>query len=92
VEFNATLNNISVLLVEETREHKGEVKAWQGDFQQLHRDMFSQKCVIVLSTCQFLSLAAFFMEIAEGNEHFDVNSFISYRFQGESNKILNQQI
>jgi hypothetical protein len=26
VEFNATLNNISVLLVEETREHKGEVK------------------------------------------------------------------
>ena len=32
------------------------------------------------------------MEIAEGNEHFDVNSFISYRFQGESNKILNQQI
>jgi hypothetical protein len=27
VEFNATLNNISVLLVEETREHKGEVKA-----------------------------------------------------------------
>ena len=22
------------------REHEGEVKAWQGDFQQLHRDMF----------------------------------------------------
>jgi hypothetical protein len=26
------------------REHEGEVKAWQGDFQQLHRDMFPQKC------------------------------------------------
>jgi hypothetical protein len=23
----------------------GELKAWQGDFQQLHRDMFPQKCV-----------------------------------------------
>ena len=28
------------------REHEGEVKAWQGDFQQLHRDMFPQKCVV----------------------------------------------
>jgi hypothetical protein len=26
------------------RDHEGEVKAWQGDFQQHHRDMFSQKC------------------------------------------------
>ena len=24
-------------------DHEGEVKAWQGDFQQRHRDMFSQK-------------------------------------------------
>jgi hypothetical protein len=28
------------------REYKGEVKTWQGDFQQLHRDMFPQKCVV----------------------------------------------
>ena len=28
------------------REHEGGVKAWQGDFQQLHRDMFPQKCVV----------------------------------------------
>ena len=28
------------------REHEGEVKAWQGDFQQLHRDMFPKKCVV----------------------------------------------
>jgi hypothetical protein len=26
------------------RDHEGEVKAWQGDFQQHHRDMFLQKC------------------------------------------------
>ena len=26
------------------RADEGEVKAWQGDFQQLHRDMFPQKC------------------------------------------------
>ena len=28
------------------REHEGEVKAWQRDFQQLHRDIFPQKCVV----------------------------------------------
>ena len=27
------------------KDHEGEVKAWQGDFQQRHRDMFSQKYV-----------------------------------------------
>ena len=28
------------------REHEGKVKALQGDFQRLHRDMFLQKCVV----------------------------------------------
>jgi hypothetical protein len=30
------------------REHERKVKALQGDFQQLHRDMFLQKCVVSL--------------------------------------------
>jgi len=30
------------------REHEGEVKTWQRDFQQLHRDMFLQKCAVSL--------------------------------------------
>ena len=30
------------------REHERKVKALQGDFQQLHRDMFLQKCVVGL--------------------------------------------
>jgi hypothetical protein len=34
------------------REHEGEVKAWQGDFQQINRDMFLQKCIV--SSHQFL--------------------------------------
>jgi len=37
------------------REHEGEAKAWQWDFQQLHRDMFLQKCVV--SLYQFLKIA-----------------------------------
>jgi hypothetical protein len=28
------------------REHEGEVKAGQGDFQELHRDMLLQKCIV----------------------------------------------
>ena len=28
------------------REHEEEVRAWQGDFQQLHGDMIPQKCVV----------------------------------------------
>ena len=38
------------------REHKGEVKAWQGDFEQLHRDMFLQKKCVVSSHLFFLKL------------------------------------
>ena len=28
------------------REHEGEEKTLQGEFQQFHRDMFPQKCVV----------------------------------------------
>ena len=39
------------------REHEGEAKAWQWDFQQLDRDMILQKCVV--SLYQLLKKTAF---------------------------------
>ena len=44
------------------RDHKGEVEAWQGDFQQRHRDMFSQKWG-VFSHFFFLHLKCVFANI-----------------------------
>ena len=29
-------------------QHEGEMKTLQGDFQQLHRDMFLQKCIVLI--------------------------------------------
>jgi hypothetical protein len=60
--FNTTFNNISVISwwqgsphLQQTgkldfslRGHEGEVKTCQGDFQQLHIDIFLQKCVVSL--------------------------------------------
>ena len=45
------------------REHKGEVKTWQEDFQQLHRDMFLQKCVVSSHHLKKLHLKCAFANI-----------------------------
>jgi hypothetical protein len=46
------------------RDHKGEVKAWQGDFQQSHRDMFSQKLnirsIIIIKQIQNMNMNLMF--------------------------------
>jgi hypothetical protein len=45
------------------REHEGEVKAWQRDFQQLHRDMFPQICCFFASFKKKLHLKCTFADI-----------------------------
>ena len=45
------------------REHEGEVKTRQGDFQQLHRDMFLQICVVSSHLLKILHLKCSFANI-----------------------------
>ena len=41
----------------------GRLKAWQGDFQQLHRDMFQEKCCFFASFKKKLHLKCAFANI-----------------------------
>ena len=57
-----------------SRRQEGEVKAWQGDFQQLHRDMFPQKCVVCLHHLKKLHCMCAFANI------FLISFIINFKF------------
>jgi hypothetical protein len=56
------------------REHYGEVKAWQGDFQQLQRHAFAKMCCFLTSFFLNLYLKCAFANILIISFIFNLNS------------------